>query len=141
MGNAYMIYFILHGGIILLLGNVIGFPLARALASRHISETKTEAWRMAHSANTGFGVFLIATGAAFQHLTLTAMVSSILLISLVASGYGFLVGTIIAGVTGHKGLKFKGPLWNWVALGCYHVGVLGSMVGVPLLVYGALRSL
>lgn len=37
--------------------NCIGFPLARAMVSRKSSEQKKEAWRMSHSANSGFGVF------------------------------------------------------------------------------------
>lgn len=136
-----MTHLILHGAIILFLANLMGFPLGRAKASKRSSPEKTEAWRMAHSANTGFGVFLLAVAGIFSHLVLTETMDCVIATSLISSGYGFLTGTFIAAITGHRGLKIKGPFVNYVAFGCYMVGVLGSMVGVPLIILGSLKAL
>lgn len=134
------LHLILHGAIILFLANLMGFPLGRARASkRSLPETK-EAWRMAHSANTGFGVFLLAVAGIFSHLVLSQNESLVLVFALIFSGYGFLIGTSIAALTGNSGLKAKGPLANKCAFTCYLFGISGSMIGVPLIIYGALNA-
>lgn len=135
-----MTHLILHGAIILFLANLMGFPLGRAKSSKRSSPEKTEAWRMAHSANTGFGVFLLAVAGIFQYLVLSPGQSWTLIMALIFSGYGFLTGTFIAAMTGQRGLKMRGPLLNWCAFACYLIGVSGSMIGVPMIIYGALKS-
>lgn len=128
---------IFHGAVILLLANLIGFPLGRAMASKRSAPEKKEAWRMAHSANSGFGVFLLAMAGCFPHLILSAELGRLLTTSLIFSGYGFFAGTVIAAMSGHRGLRMKMPAANLCAYVCYLVGVFGSMLGVPLIIYGA----
>lgn len=77
----------------------------------------------------------------FSHLTLSEALRGILVAVRVASGYGFFIGSLIAAVTGHHGLKIKSLFLNCAAFGCYVVGALDSMVGVPLIIWGALQAL
>ena len=134
MSNIHLIF---HGAVILFLANLMGFPLGRAMASKHSMPEKKDAWRMAHSATSGFGVFLLATAGCIPYLILTLEQKNTLIVALILSGYGFFVGSLLAALSGQRGLRMKMPIANLSAHLCYLVGILGSMIGVPLIVYGA----
>lgn len=134
----YPTQFILHGALILFIANLAGGLLGRSLASRKTSAETKEAWRMAHASSVSFGMFLMVVGAIFIYLKLSSFFQIMLLLSLTLSGYGFLVGTIIAAWTGHKGLRWKPPTQNYFIFICYMIGVIGSLIGIPIIIFGVL---
>lgn len=139
--QSILLHFVLHGALILLVSNLAGSLLGRALVSRKSTAEQQEAWRMAHSSSSSFGVFLVAVGAISPFLKLAPLLSQFMLWGLVFSGYGFMLGTTLAAITGHRGLKRKGPIGNYAIHFFYLIGVAGSMIGIPLIIYGCLRGL
>jgi hypothetical protein len=60
---------VLHGGVVLFVGNLFGFPLGFAIADGQSAKV-IRAWQAAHSAVTAGGVMLIAIGAASHYIAL-----------------------------------------------------------------------
>jgi len=61
--------------------------------------------------------------------------------SLVASGYSFTLGVLVAATAGVRGLQAAGPAPNWVVFVSYAVGTVGAILGVVLLIVGAAAAL
>jgi hypothetical protein len=127
---------VFHGGIILLVGSLCGFPEMVAIRSG-TPEPLLHAWRVAHQALIGGGIMLIAVGAALDHVTLSYRAGAWLIWALVAVAYGAVVALGLPAVAGVRGLEPTGPPLNLVAfLGNLAVGA-GTLVALPLLVWGA----
>ena len=131
---------LLHGAIILLVGLLCGIPFGVAVGSAWGDEA-VRAWRVAHSGGVTVGLMLIAIGAALDRLPLGDGAASVLVWSLVASGYSFTLGLVVAATGGPRGLKASGPALNWVVFAAYMVGSLGALLGVALMIRGAYTAL
>lgn len=140
MSERYQTLAVLHGAVVLLVGNLFGFPLALAVSSDAGPEAG-RAWQAAHSAVTAGGVMMIAIGAASRYLTLGPAASAWLVWSLVAMGYGAIVALGLGAALGVRGFMPTGPALNLVAF-VGNLGVIwGSLVGVVIVIQGAAASL
>jgi hypothetical protein len=131
---------VLHGAIVLLVGLLCGIPFGVAVGS--IWDDKAVlAWRVAHSGGVAVGLMLITIGPVLHRLPLGDLEASVLLWSLVASAYSFIVGLVVAATTGVRGLRATGPALNWVVFAAYVVGSVGVVLGVALVIRGAYAAL
>jgi hypothetical protein len=125
---------VFHGAIILLAGSLCGIPEGGAVM-HGLPEAQIHAWRVAHDALVAGGIMMIAVGAALP-LVAGASAARWVRWSLVAVGYGAVVGLGLAAVAGVRGLQPTGPALNFVAfLGNVAVAV-GTLVALPLLIWG-----
>ncbi len=131
---------LLHGSIVLLVGLLSGAGFAEAITGAQ-GEHAERAWRVAHTGLSLGGALFIAVAMALPTLVVSERVVSLLTWSLVASGYGFAVALPFGGAMGMRGLEPVGPTSNLVVFIGNTIGSLGSLVGVLLFAWGALRSL
>jgi hypothetical protein len=131
---------VVHGAIILLLSQLAGFAFLFSINAKQQNSEKTGMWRMSHAASSAGAVFLMALAPILPQLRLTMLSVELLAASLVVSTYGLCLGTVVAGFSGHRGTRLRLPWPNLLACLLYLVGVLGSVIGGPLLLYGALRA-
>jgi hypothetical protein len=129
MDAACSLPLVFHGAVVLLVSQIAGYAYFRALRR----DANAERWRMSHSACSAGAVFLIALAPVVPRLAS----STLLVPSLVASTYAFCIGTVIAGVSGQRGLSAGS---NVVVYGLYLAGALGSTLAALLLLYGAARA-
>jgi hypothetical protein len=125
---------VFHGAIVLLAGVLCGIPESTAIGSG-APEARIHAWRVAHDALVAAGIMLIAVGAALELVAdgrLTGWIAG----SLVAAGYGAILGLGTAAVAGVRGLEPTGPPLNFVAFLGNLVVAGGTLVGLPLLIWG-----
>ncbi len=130
MSERAQVHILLHGGILLFLGFLCGFPLYLAM-TENWGDAPVHEWRVAHAGLLAGGVLLIATGAALRHFLLSGRNTSILVWSLVLANYGFILNGIAGGVTAA----------NWLAFGSLVAAALGSVVGSVLMIVGAYTGL
>ncbi len=131
---------LLHGSIVLLVGLLSGAGFAEAITGAQ-GEHAERAWRVAHTGLSLGGALFIAIAMALPTLVLSERVVSLLTWSLVASGYGFAVALPFGAAIGMRGLEPVGPASNLVVFIGNTIGSFGSLVGVLLFAWGALRSL
>jgi hypothetical protein len=131
---------LLHGSIVLMVGLLSGAGFAEAITGAQ-GEHAERAWRVAHTGLTLGGALFIAVAMALPMLVLSERVVSILTWSLVASGYGFAVALPLGAAIGMRGLEPVGPVSNLVVFIGNTIGSLGSLIGILLFAWGALRSL
>jgi hypothetical protein len=129
---------LLHGAIVLLIGNLCGAPFGRAI-SRGRPDDEVRAWRVAHSGIVGGGTTMLAVGAALALAQIPPLEAWLVSASLIASGYGFAIALPIGALLGHRGIQAKGPLANRLVFAGNTVGALGSLIGALILVWALLR--
>ncbi len=131
---------LLHGSIVILVGLLSGAGYAEAITGAQ-GEHAERAWRVAHTGLSLGGALFIAVAMALPTLVVSERVVSLLTWSLVASGYGFAVALPFGAAIGMRGLEPIGPASNLVVFIGNTIGSLGSLVGILLFAWGALRSL
>ena len=131
---------ILHGGIILLAGLLCGAPFGSAVI-RGKSEATVRAWRVAHSGIVMGGIMLLVIGLVLPHLQLGDSGRELLIVSFVASGYGFTIALPLGAQYGHRGLTSESPLVNRLVYAGNMIGAAGSLVGTLMLIWGAYAAL
>jgi hypothetical protein len=131
---------IVHGSIILLLSQGAGYAFLFAINTASQESTKTGMWRMSHAACSAGAVFLIALGPVVPHLHLTPSAAAFLVHALIVSTYALCLGTVVAGISGHRGTRFRLPWSNLITCVLYLVGALGSSLAGLVLLYGAARA-
>ena len=125
---------VFHGAVVLFIGSLFGFPVIAATES---GSESLHAWTSAHTAVAAGGVMMVAFGAALHCIDLGSRARTFLVWSLVAMGYGAIVGLGIGASTGMRGFSPTGPGLNLVAFFGNLAVVLGSLVGVGLFIFGA----
>ncbi len=128
-------YLFLNGATIILAGLFTGFRLRSAVVRQ---EQGANRWRIAHSVLIMDGLFTFVIGSALPSFMLDRLVISILIWSLVASGYGFTVAFILGAWKGLRGLTVKPNGLNTVLFGAHTIGAIGSLIGIGILTYGVL---
>ena len=131
---------VFHGSIILLIGMLLGIPYAGAIVHGWGDEA-VRAWRVAHVGESAAGLSLIAVGGIVALLALEDGAMSVLVWSLIASGYAFTVGLPLAAISGQRGLEAGGPLANWIVVAAYAVAALGAFVAIGLVIRGSRAAL
>lgn len=134
------IQMLFHGAVVLFIGLWFGLPFGLAV-SRGWGEESVGSWHVAHSGTVAIGVMMVAIGAALHRMVLRQPAASLLVWSLVASGYGFTFGFLVRGIAGVRGFRPSGPASNMLAFIANMVGVWGSLLGIALVIYGTYAAL
>lgn len=140
MEGACNIPLVLHGTIVLLLSQVAGYAFFRAIAGAQHEGPRTGMWRMSHAACSAGAVFLIALGPVVPHLSLVPLPAAVVVDALIASTYALCLGTLVAGWSGHRGVRPVGPWSNLAVYVLYLAGALGSTLSGLALLWGATRT-
>jgi hypothetical protein len=130
----------LHGAIVLLFGLLSGIPYGIAI-NRKQDEDKVRGWRVAHSGLSMGGTTIIAISAVISNLQLEPLFASILVWSLVVSGYGFSIALPYGAWVGHRGLSIQGTIANKFVYAGNMFGAIGSLIGTLVLIFGCLKTL
>lgn len=128
---------VFHGSVVLLLSQFAGYAFFRALNRPDAPSPKADMWRMSHAACSAGAILLFALGPVVPHLRLSERGGTLLVLTLIGSTYAFCLGTVVAGVSGHRGLQRQGPWTNRVVYLLYVAGAMGSTVAGVVLLYGA----
>lgn len=94
---------LLHGAVVLVIGNLCGFPFGRAIARRQLEDVQ-RAWRVAHTGLAAGGAMMIASGAALAVLQPSVIGGWLVTVFLIAGGCSFAIALPITAVTGHRGI-------------------------------------
>lgn len=140
MSERMQMHAILHGAVVLLIGNLCGILYADTIG-RSLAEDVVRAWRVAHTGGVTGGLSLVASGAVLHRLILRDVPLKVLVCSLVMGTYSIALGFLIAALAGVRGINPGGPMLNSVVYVAYGLGALGVLVGSALFVYGALGGL
>lgn len=130
-----------HGGVVLMVGLMAGLPFNMVILKDKSPEV-IRAWRVAHSSLCMGGTAMIAFAAFLPILKMPTMWQSILIVSFIASGYGFCVSMILGASTGERGLTlFKGnAIYRLVYVGNFF-GSAGSAIATACFIYGGWLAL
>lgn len=129
-----------HGGIVLMVGLLAGFPFTWVIL-KNKSHDEMRAWRVAHSSLCMGGVAMFAMAAVLPMLNMPSLVQMILIISFVASGYGFCFSMLFGASMGQRGLSFAGSGVNRLVYAGNFVGSGGSLIATACFIYGAYLAL
>ncbi|MDH5178813.1 MAG: hypothetical protein OEZ39_17490 [Gammaproteobacteria bacterium] len=126
-----------HGGMVLMIGLAAGLPFNMVIL-KNKSHDQIRAWRVAHSSLCMGGTAMIAFAAALPILKMPALWEKILIISFVASGYGFCFSMFLGASTGERGLTFfsGNAIYRLVYVGNF-IGSAGSTIATACFIYGA----
>ena len=138
MMSSPVIYLILHGSIIILIGLLVGLPLRSSILRK--AEDKANAWRVAHSVLIMDGLMMALVGMLLPRLSLSQVMIGASVWSLVASGYGFAVAFTAGAWKGLRGLSARPFGLNTVLFVAHVVGALGSFIGMAIVFYGLLKA-
>jgi hypothetical protein len=127
---------ILHGGIILLMGLLSGIPFGRAIVQGKPEDT-VRGWRVAHSGITMGGVLLLALSSVVPHLQLSVSARALLVWTFIGSSYEFAFALPLGAHYGHRGLSSVPPFLNRIVYLGNIIGVVGSLAGAFILLWGA----
>ena len=130
---------VLHGSIVVMIGLLVGIPYGQAITGGMGAEV-VRAWRAAHDGLIMGGIMLVAVGPACGWVRLRPAVEALLGWSLIVSGYAFVLALVGAAVLGVRGLEPAGPGANLLVFGANTTGALGSLLGIGLLVGGAIGA-
>ena len=129
-----------HGLIILLVGLLCGVPYGRAITGGWGDEV-VRGWRVAHLSLVVGGLWLLMVAAVSSLLVLDRRGITLLVGSIVTSGYAFTVALVVAASAGVRGLNATGPILNLVAFGANTVASLASVVWIVITIVGTVRAL
>ena len=132
-------YLLFNGSLVILAGLILGLPLRYAIVKK--KEEIVNAWRVAHSVLVMDGLMMLIIGLIIPHLILGELAVWVLVLSLVASGYGFVVAFTIGALKGHRGLTAKPFGLNTFLFGAHIIGALGSLIGITIIIYGSLKAI
>jgi hypothetical protein len=121
---------VFHGAVVMLAGLLCGLPIVNA-------EEPARLWHTAHESLVLIGVLLFAVSSVLPLLTLPKRESTALVWSLLATGYGLMVGLVLQGITGQHAF---GPSSNPVLMFAFvanATGMLGSVLTASLTIMGA----
>jgi hypothetical protein len=132
-----------HGALIFLVGMAAGFPFAMILLAGDKPPPvpgDVRAWRMAHLEGVLNGLTLIAVAGVGRDMVLTHRAQLIVFWSLVITGWGNIVASIIGPIFGARGLTFGGGIANSVMYVLFMAAVLAVIVAMVVTVRGAWRA-
>ncbi|OGP91957.1 MAG: hypothetical protein A2157_12175 [Deltaproteobacteria bacterium RBG_16_47_11] len=134
--NAHLLF---NGLVVIMAGSLIGFPLRDVIVKE--KREAVNAWRVAHSVLVMDGLLMLVIGLALPYFNLDKLAISVLVWSLVVSGYGFAVAFILGAWKGLRGLTAKPFGLNTLLFGAHIIGAFGSLIGIAVAIYGSLRTI
>jgi hypothetical protein len=121
---------VFHGAVVMLVGLLCGLPTVN-------EEEPVRLWHTAHESLILIGILLLAVSSVLPLLTLPRRESTALVWSLLATGYGLMVGLIIQAIVGEHAF---GPSSNPVLMFAFianATGMAGSVLTASLTIMGA----
>jgi hypothetical protein len=129
-----------NGTIILLIGLLLGFPFWLSIIQKK-SASICRAWRVAHTTLIFQGILMLVAALALPHIVLNLTLSWLMVFSLIVAGYGFAFALALGAWIKKRGL-LPGPFGLNTLLFIGHaIGVIGSLVGVSLILYSAFMAI
>ncbi|HET7789341.1 MAG TPA: hypothetical protein VFK78_00935 [Gemmatimonadales bacterium] len=128
---------ILHGAIVLLAGLLSGFPTV-------VEAMQGEApryWHTAHEALIMMGIWMLAASSLLPVLVLAKREARVLLWSLYAMGYGFVVALVLGGAIGVSPFSPGDTPASVVAFAAATLGIGGAVIAAALTLMGAAAAL
>ena len=132
-------YLLFNGSVVIMVGLLLGFPLRSAIVSKN--KAAVNAWRVAHSVLVMEGLLMLIIGLIIPYLILDRLAIWVLVSSLVASGYGFVVAFTLGAWKGIRGLTAKPFGLNTLLFGAHLIGAFGSLAGIAIVIYGSLEAI
>lgn len=127
---------IVHGALVLVLAQAIGFAFFRSIQR----DTAVQLWRMSHAATSAGAVFLIALGPVLPHLVLAPVPEALVADALIGSTYLLAAGTIVAAASGQRGTSARPPWPNRIVFVLYVAGAIISTLAALALLFGSVRA-
>ena len=135
---------VVHGALIFLVGLAAGFPFAMILLAGPDAPPPVpgdvRGWRMAHLEGVLNGLTLIAVAGVGRDMVLTQRTQLIIFWSLVITGWGNIVASIIGPIFGARGLTFGGGVANSLMYLLFMAAVIAVIVAMVATVRGAWRA-
>jgi hypothetical protein len=125
-----------HAAIVLLIGLAVGFPYATTVTAGG----DVRAWRMAHLEALLNGLLMLGVAASWPLLRLGARAQSVLVWTLVVTGYGNALASWLAAASGERGLTAGGPLANQLVFAGFMIAVAAVIVALAMVAIGAFRA-
>lgn len=122
----------------MMVGLLLGFPLRCTIINK---KEDFNAWRVAHSVLIMDGLLMLVVGLTIPHVSLDKQAIWILVWSLVAAGYGFLVAFTVGAWKGIRGLTMRPFGLNTILFAAHVIGALGSLVGIAIAIFGYLKAI
>jgi hypothetical protein len=138
MMNSPAAYLLFNGSVVLMVGLLIGFPLRRQIIKEKGDPNQ---WRVAHSVLVTDGLLMLIVGLTMPSLSLNRLAIGVLVWSLVAAGYGFLVAFTVGAWKGIRGLTARPSGLNAILFGAHVIGAFGSLVGIAIAMFGYLKAI
>ena len=133
-------YLLFHGSIVLFIGLLSGIPMGSAI-NRKKGEEAVRAWRVAHSGLIMDGLLMLIIALIVPYLQVGELGIWTLVWVLVISGYGFVMALPLGAWKGYRGLVPKPHGINTIVYAGNVIGVVGSLVGIAIVIFGSLRAL
>ena len=134
---------VVHGALIFLVGMAAGFPFAMLLLAGDGTASvpgDVRGWRMAHLEGVLNGITLIAVAGVGRDMSLTRRTQLIVFWSLLLTGWGNMIASIIGPVFGSRGLTFGGGIANSLMYLLFMAAVVAVIVAMVVAVLGAWRA-
>jgi hypothetical protein len=133
-----------HGALIFLVGLAAGFPFAMILLAGPDTPPPVpgdvRGWRMAHLEGVLNGLTLIGVAGVGRDMVLTQRAQVVLFWSLVITGWGNIVASIIGPLFGGRGLTFGGGIANSLMFLLFTAAVFAVIVAMIVTARGAWRA-
>ena len=136
MHNNHRGRLILHGSIVMFVGLIVGLLEAVGLLNEAY-----RGFRTAYLTLTSTGIWILAIAAVFPSLFLPRREASVLVWSLLATGYGVIIATPIEAITGIRAVHPGGPITHVVAFIVNVIILLGASLAILLTLSGARAAL
>lgn len=127
---------VLNGAIVFFVGMIVGFPYGAVRVRGGDAETASN-WRISHTQNLQNGLLLLVIGACAPYVTLSTLELQAMVYLLVTAAWCDMLAWLIRPLTGHEGLLPAPPAANFAVFALFGITVLGQLIGIALLIYGA----
>ena len=131
-------YLLFNGAVLIMAGLLLGFPLRCAIVKK---KGDINAWRVSHSVLVMDGLLMLVVGLTIPYLLLNRLAIWVLVWSLVAAGYGFLVAFTVGAWKGVRGLTARPLGLNTILFGAHIIGAFGSLVETAIATFGYLKAI
>ena len=133
-------WLVFNGAVVLFIGLLVGWPMRQAIVSNKPGSVY-RAWRVAHATFITQSLVMFAVALILPRLALSQKCAWTTVWSLVASGYGFVFAMTVGAWSGLRALSPKPWGVNTLLFTGHAIGAVGSLLGIGLVLWGALFAL